>query len=79
MGTSKARGVARTLIQVLPVSDLRRRPRRFDSGQTGAAFVEYITVLLLVAVIAAAATFSLGRPFVDYFRFAQLILSMPFP
>jgi hypothetical protein len=42
-------------------------------------FVEYVVVLLLVTVISAAATFSLGAPFVDYYRFAQTILSMPFP
>ena len=42
-------------------------------------FVEYVSVLLLVGTITAAATYSLGRPLVDYYRFAQLILALPFP
>ncbi len=46
---------------------------------TGAVFVEYVSVLLLVGTITAAATYSLGRPLVDYYRFAQLILALPFP
>lgn len=49
------------------------------TDDSGAAFVEYVVVLLLVSVIAAIATYSLGRPFVDYYRFAQLIVSLPFP
>jgi hypothetical protein len=46
---------------------------------SGAAFVEYVVVLMVVTLIAAVATFSLGRPFVDYYRFAQTILAVPFP
>ena len=45
----------------------------------GAAFAEYVVVLMLVGVVAAVATYSLGRPLVEYYRFAQLILAMPFP
>jgi len=45
----------------------------------GAAFAEYVVVLMLVGVIAAVATYSLGRPLVEYYRFAQVILAMPFP
>lgn len=59
-----------------------RRPTRTVKRQpeeSGAAFVEYVVVLLLVSVISAIATYSLGRPFVDYYRFAQTILAMPFP
>jgi Flp pilus assembly pilin Flp len=52
---------------------------KLRAGETGAAFVEYVVVLLLVSVISAIATYSLGRPFVDYYRFAQTILAMPFP
>jgi Flp pilus assembly pilin Flp len=60
-------------------------PRPHDTQQdlaadtSGAAFVEYVVVMLLVSVISAAATYSLGRPFVDYYKFAQTILSVPFP
>ena len=55
------------------------RPRHGIGAHPGAAFAEYVVVLLLVAVIASAATYSLGRPFVDYFRFAQMVLGLPFP
>ncbi len=60
------------------MSDLRRNLRRLHDDESGAAFVEYVVVLLLVGVVASVATFSLGRPFVDYYRFAQFVLSMPF-
>ena len=57
----------------------RRNRRNLLTNTSGAAFAEYVVVLLLVAVIASAATYSLGRPFVDYFRFAQMVLGLPFP
>ena len=41
--------------------------------------VVLLVVLMLVGKITAAATYSLGRPLVDYYRFAQLILALPFP
>lgn len=63
----------------LPVSDLRRNLRDLHDDESGAAFVEYVVVLLLIGTVASIATYSLGRPFVDYYRFAQLIVSMPFP
>lgn len=53
--------------------------RRLANDTEGAAFVEYVVVLLLVTAISAVATYSLGAPFVDYFRFAQTVLAMPFP
>lgn len=61
------------------MSDLRRNLRSLRADETGAAFVEYVVVLLLIGTVASVATYSLGRPFVDYYRFAQLIVSMPFP
>ncbi len=65
------------------VSSVTQRNHRptvtLATDESGAAFVEYVVVLLLVSVIAAIATYSLGRPFVDYYRFAQLIVSLPFP
>ena len=61
------------------MSDLRRNLRLLHDDESGAAFVEYVVVLLLVGVVASVATYSLGRPFVDYYRFAQTIVSMPFP
>ena len=61
------------------MSDRPPNLRSLHDDESGAAFVEYVVVLLLVGTIASVATFSLGRPFVDYYRFAQLIVSMPFP
>lgn len=61
------------------VSDRRPNLRTLHDDESGAAFVEYVVVLLLIGTVASVATFSLGRPFVDYYRFAQLIVSMPFP
>ena len=61
------------------VSDRRPNLRRLHDDESGAAFVEYVVVLLLIGTVASVATYSLGRPFVDYYRFAQLIVSMPFP
>ena len=56
-----------------------RNHRSLHKDTSGAAFVEYVVVLLLVSVVSVIATYSLGRPFVDYFRFAQTILAVPFP
>ncbi len=53
--------------------------RRIVDDTSGAAFVEYVAILLLVSVISAAATYSLGQPFVQYFKFAETILGIPFP
>ena len=61
------------------VSDRRPNLRSLHDDESGAAFVEYVVVLLLIGTVASIATYSLGRPFVDYYRFAQLIVSMPFP
>ena len=70
-GTCSAQGQA--------VSDRRPNLRSLHDDESGAAFVEYVVVLLLIGTVASIATYSLGRPFVDYYRFAQLIVSMPFP
>ena len=70
-GTSAAQGSI--------VSDRRPNLRTLHDDESGAAFVEYVVVLLLIGTVASVATYSLGRPFVDYYRFAQLIVSMPFP
>jgi len=65
--------------QAFVVSDRRPNLRTLHDDESGAAFVEYVVVLLLIGTVASVATYSLGRPFVDYYRFAQLIVSMPFP
>jgi hypothetical protein len=61
------------------VGDQRNHRRNLNVDAEGAAFVEYVVVLLLVGTITATATYSLGRPFLDYYKFAQLILALPFP
>jgi hypothetical protein len=61
------------------VSDRKHPAPSLLEATEGAAFAEYVVVLMLVGVIAAVATYSLGRPLVEYYRFAQLILAMPFP
>lgn len=61
------------------MGDRRNHRRSLVDDTSGAAFVEYVVVLLLVGTITAAATYSIGQPLVDYFRFAQLILALPFP
>lgn len=61
------------------MSDRKRTSPTLLEDTDGAAFAEYVVVLMLVGVIAAVATYSLGRPLVEYYRFAQIILAMPFP
>lgn len=45
----------------------------------GAVFVEYVTLLTLVTIGAAAAFLSLGLPLMGSYRFAQAVLVLPFP
>ncbi len=61
------------------VGDRKNHRVNLIDDTSGAVFTEYVVVLLLVGTITAAATYSLGRPLVDYYRFAQLILALPFP
>lgn len=71
--------LARALRWSYSVGDRRNHRTSLLDDTSGAVFVEYVSVLLLVGTITAAATYSLGRPLVDYYRFAQLILALPFP
>ena len=45
----------------------------------GAVFVEYVALLLLVTISGAAAVLSLGVPLLRLYRYAQMILVLPFP
>jgi hypothetical protein len=45
----------------------------------GSIFVEYTTLLMLVTLGAAAATVSIGVPLVQYYRYVQMIIVVPFP
>lgn len=57
-----------------------RKGRRSLFGDTrGVTYVEYITLVLLVTMIGAFAVTAVGVPLLKTFRYAQLILAMPFP
>ncbi len=45
----------------------------------GSVFTEYTTILMLVTLGAAAATVTLGIPLVQYYRYVQMIIVVPFP
>jgi Flp pilus assembly pilin Flp len=50
------------------------------AGDTeGAVFVEYVTLLTLVAIGAAAATVALGVPLLRLYRYIQMVIALPFP
>lgn len=49
------------------------------SDTDGAVFVEYLTLTLLVAVLCAAATATLGVPLLRLFRFQQAVVAVPIP
>jgi hypothetical protein len=55
-----------------PAPTLARDPR-------GAVFVEYVTLLSAVTLIAAAAILALGVPLLRLFRFAELVIASPVP
>lgn len=45
----------------------------------GAVFVEYLTLTMLVAILCAAATMTLGVPLLRLFRFQQAVVAVPIP
>ncbi len=49
------------------------------SDRGGAIYVEYVTLLVLVSLIAAAAIAAVGAPMVNTYRFAQYVLGAPLP
>jgi Flp pilus assembly pilin Flp len=57
------------------------KPRRqaLVEETDGAVFVEYLTLTLLVAVLCAAATATLGVPLLRLFRFQQAVVAVPIP
>jgi hypothetical protein len=48
-----------------------------DTG--GVAYVEYVTLLVLVTLVGSVAVAAVGVPMLRTFQFAQLMLSMPLP
>lgn len=53
--------------------------RRLAGDTRGVAYVEYVTLLVLVTLTGAVAVFSVGLPLLQTFRYAQAVLAMPIP
>lgn len=53
--------------------------RRLTGDTRGVAYVEYVTLLVLVTLTGAVAVFSVGLPLLQTFRYAQAVLAMPIP
>ena len=45
----------------------------------GAVYLEYVALLTMVTLLAAAAVAALGIPLLRLFRFAELVLASPLP
>jgi hypothetical protein len=55
-----------------PAPDLVRDTR-------AVAFVEYLILLTVVTMVGGAAVYSVGVPMLQHFRFAQVVVALPFP
>ncbi len=58
---------------------LNGEDRALAHDERGAAYVEYITLVILVGVIAAAALITVGVPLLNDFQLTQTILGAPVP
>jgi len=47
--------------------------------EEGAVFVEYLTLTLLVAIVCAAATLTMGDQLLRRYRMQQAVIVMPIP
>ena len=47
------------------------------SDTTGSTYVEYVVVVGMLALVAAAAVLALGIPLLRMYRFSELVLTMP--
>jgi hypothetical protein len=56
-----------------------REARELITDTEGAIFVEYMTLTLMVTVLCAAATLTLGDPLMRLFRFQQAVILTPIP
>jgi len=45
----------------------------------GAIFVEYVTLLVLVALVAGSAMVVCGIPLIRLYRYMQMVIAVPFP
>jgi hypothetical protein len=55
------------------------RRQRLGSDVRGAVYVEYVALLTMVTLLAAAAVVALGVPLLRLFRFAEIVLASPLP
>jgi Flp pilus assembly pilin Flp len=46
---------------------------------SGAAYVEYLTLLAVVAVVGGTAIAGLGLPLLRLFRYAEMLIVLPIP
>jgi Flp pilus assembly pilin Flp len=58
--------------------DARRVPV-LVRDERGVATVEYVTVLIFVSLVGAAAIVGLGVPLIQLFRYVQMVIAMPVP
>ena len=47
------------------------------SDTTGSTYVEYVVVVGMLALVAAAAVLALGIPLLRMYRFSELVLTIP--
>jgi hypothetical protein len=66
-------------IRVAALRTWRRSIAPLARETDGSIFAEYTTLLVLVTLGAAAATVSLGIPLIQYYRYVQMIIVVPFP
>jgi len=66
-------------IRVAALRAWRRHIAPLAYQTEGSIFAEYTTLLVLVTIGAAGATVSLGIPLIQYYRYVQMIIVVPFP
>jgi len=64
-------------MRILGIRPGRRDGLLADAG--GSTYVEYLTLLAVVALVGSTAIVALGLPLLRTFRFAQAILTLPIP
>jgi hypothetical protein len=55
------------------------RPLGLARETDGVVYTEYVTLLFLVVLTAAAAVIALGRPLLRYYRYVQMVIAVPVP
>ena len=69
-----------TRAQVLFRGGLSRWARfRGHTNDEGAAYVEYVTLVIVIGILVATALLAVGVPLLRSYRFAQVIIAAPIP